>query len=377
MSDEAAAHTVVDAERAPDRLQAAVEGLAGRKQIPHVILGVATGDDSFHWTGAAGPADSSGAAVQPDSPYFVASVTKLYIASAVLQLVERNQVDLDEPMLTYLPEDRVGGIHRVGDEDHTPEITVRHLISHTSGLPDYLEDAPRGGESMYRRLSRGEDQAWDFDEAIRIVREDLTAHFTPRTLGDKPVRARYSDTNFQLLIAIVEAVTGQAIHEVFTERIFEPLGLGQTYLPGHSDPSKPASAPVAGLWAKDRQLDLPGAMSSFNDLYSTTDDTLRFMQALVTGELFDDPGTFELMRQRWNPIFYPIHYGCGLMKFRIGRLVAPGTRPVTLIGHAGATGSWLFHCPELDVIMSGTVDEVDARRIPFRFMARVLRAACK
>ena len=377
MSDEAAAHTIIDAERAPDRLQAAVERLARRKKIPHVILGVATSDDSFRWTGAAGPADSSGAAVQPDSPYFVASVTKLYIATAVLQLVERNRVDLDEPMLTYLPEDRVGGIHRTGDEDHTPEITVRHLISHTSGLPDYLEDAPRGGESMYRRLSRGEDQAWNFDEAVRIVREDLTPHFSPRTLGDKPVRARYSDTNFQLLIAIVEAVTGQAIHEVFTERILEPLGLGQTYLPGHSEPSQPASARAAGLWAKDRQLDLPGAMGSFNDLYSTTDDTLRFMQALVSGELFDDPGTFELMRQRWNPIFYPIHYGLGLMKFRIGRLVAPGTKPVTLIGHAGATGSWLFHCPELDVIMSGTVDEVDARRIPFRFMARVLRAACK
>jgi D-alanyl-D-alanine carboxypeptidase len=71
---------------------------------------------------------------------------------------------------------------------------------------------------------------------------------------------------------------------------------------------------------------------------------------------------------------FPLRYGLGTMIFRVGRLNAPGRRPVTLVGHSGSTGTWLFHCPELDVRLAGTVDQATGRTIPFRLMVRMLRA---
>jgi D-alanyl-D-alanine carboxypeptidase len=62
------------------------------------------------------------------------------------------------------------------------------------------------------------------------------------------------------------------------------------------------------------------------------------------------------------------------MRFPINRLAGPSRRPATLVRHAGATGSWLLHCPARDVILTGTVDQVRGRATPFRFMARLLQA---
>lgn len=62
------------------------------------------------------------------------------------------------------------------------------------------------------------------------------------------------------------------------------------------------------------------------------------------------------------------------MFYKVGRLVSPGRRPVTLAGHSGATGTWLFHCPELDLHMAGTVDQTKGQAVPFRVMARCLDA---
>ncbi|HSK16300.1 MAG TPA: hypothetical protein VK915_09025, partial [Gaiellaceae bacterium] len=102
-------------------------------------------------------------------------------------------------------------------------------------------------------------------------------------------------------------------------------------------------------------------------------ETLAFVRALVAGQVFADPSTAGLMRERWIPIGYPLQYGLGMMRFRVNRLIAPGRRPVTLVGHSGASGSWAFHCPEHDVFLAGTVDQLGARGLPFRLMARALR----
>jgi D-alanyl-D-alanine carboxypeptidase len=355
------------------RLVQVMNRLVSRRSVPHALIGVARADESFRWIGACGPAAADGREMKPETPFWIASVTKLYIAAVIMQLHEQGAVQLEAPMNSYLPEDLIGGLHRLDGVDHTAHVTIRHLLSHTSGLPDYIEDAPRGGRSLFDRLVDGEDHSWDLAEVIRITRDDLRPHFAPRDLSVGRVRARYSDTNFQLLIGIIESVTGEPLHQVFQERIFGPLDLGDTYLPGRSHPDR-AELGSAMLWSKDQPVRWPLATPCFNDLISTAADSLRFLPAFIRGELFADPGTAGLMQQQWNPIMYPLQYGLGMMRFRIGRVFASGSRPMTLIGHSGVTGTWLFHCPELDVFLTGTVDEVHSRAKPFRVMPKVLRA---
>jgi CubicO group peptidase (beta-lactamase class C family) len=119
-------------------------------------------------------------------------------------------------------------------------------------------------------------------------------------------------------------------------------------------------------------------IESSNDLISTTSDLLRFQQALLTGALFRRRDTVELLTERVNLLrdMIPNRYGLGTWVFTVNRLIAPGRRPVTLVGHAGATGTWLFHCPELDLHLAGTIDQATprARRAPFPLMARILRS---
>ena len=129
-------------------------------------------------------------------------------------------------------------------------------------------------------------------------------------------------------------------------------------------------------------------------VYSTAEDTLRFLRALTRGSVFDDPATLLLMQQRWNrfglPLDraalrappWPIEYGLGMMRFddpvlrllgRLPRLLMP-IRPVpAVIGHTGSTGCWLFHCPQLDLLLSGTIDQAAGGAVPFRLIPKILR----
>jgi D-alanyl-D-alanine carboxypeptidase len=359
---------------AADRLQRLVERLASKPKFGHAVVGLERGDGAFRWRGAAGIANADGAPMTPETPYFIASVTKLYIATIVLQLREEGEVELTAPISAYLGSERTAGLHRIGAVDHTPQVTVFHLLSHTSGLNDYLEGKPDGGTSMYRQIADGVDLSWGFDDMLAITRNQIHPHFPPQDPTAERRKGRYSDTGFQLLIGIIEAVTGGSFAAALDQRIIQPLDLRQTWLPGTSQPSDPA--PVAtDVWSNGRPLEIPKAMASFNDLYSSVDDSLTFLSALVRGELFRDSTTYPLMAEKRNRVIWPlIHYGLGMMHFKIGRLNAPGRRPLNLIGHSGATGSWLFYCPELDLFTTGTVDEVEARAFPFRFIPKLLRA---
>ncbi|MGF1597111.1 MAG: serine hydrolase domain-containing protein [Acidimicrobiales bacterium] len=366
---------------APDvavaRLQRLVERLASKPKFGHAIVGIERGDGTFRWRGASGTANADGAPMTPETPFFIASVTKLYIAALILQLHETGKVELSAPISTYLGSERIAGLHRIGPVDHTPQVTVFHLLSHTSGLGDYLEAKRDGGTSMYRQIAGGVDFSWGFDDVLAITRDQIRHHFPPQDPDAERRKGRYSDTGFQLLIAIIEEITGGSFADALDQRIIKPLDLRQTWLPGNSQPLDPAP-PATDLWSDGRPLEIPQAMASLNDLYSTADDTLTFLAALRGSELFADPSTYPLMEKRRNRVIWPlIHYGLGTMHFKIGRLNAPGRRPLNLIGHSGATGSWLFYCPELDLLTTGTVDEVNARAFPFRFIPKLLRAVAR
>ncbi len=111
-------------EVAAEQLQRLVERLASKPSFGHVIVGVERGDGSFSWRGAAGIANADGAPMTPETPFFIASVTKLYIATLIFQLHEEGRVDLDAPISTYLGDQRIAGLHRIGSVDYTPDITA-------------------------------------------------------------------------------------------------------------------------------------------------------------------------------------------------------------------------------------------------------------
>src|SRR5699024_2069578 len=139
---------------------------------------------------------------------------------------------------------------------------------------------------------------WTFDDMIRTTRQQQRPYFKPQDLTASRQKARYSDTGFQLLIRILETVTGNSFDELLTERIFDPLSLTSTWLPRHRRLA--LEVEPSPLYTKQRRVDLTTMLESTNDLFSTNGDLLTFQRALLSGEIFRDPDTRNYLTERRN-----------------------------------------------------------------------------
>ena len=365
------------------RLQSVLDKLLDKKSVQHAVLAIESGDRSVSWIAAEGKADDTNRPMIPETPYFIASVTKLYIATVVLRLAERGLVRLDESFITYVPAGIADRLHVLDGVDRTREITVHHLLAHASGLADYLEDKPKTGPRFIDRLLSEGDRDVSLAEVAHVVRDELTQHFPPQDLDtDGRVRVRYSDTNFRLLMGIVETVLNCSWSTAVRTELLEPLELRHTWAPG-GQPLEITNEPAA-LWAGHKVFDAPRMLESFGDLFSTAVDQLAFLRALMSGIAFDDPTTAERMSARWNAFGFdpttprlpgwPIEYGLGMMRFALPRWYTPFSPVPPVIGHTGSTGCWLFYCPDMDLYTCGGVDQVTAGAVPFRAVPKVLKA---
>ena len=333
-----------------ERLESLLRGLTRRKPIVQAVIAVETGDRSFRWVGTRGET-SSGNRVLEDTPFLIASIDKLYNATIALLLSESGRLDVDKPIGAYLPSSVVRGLHRYRGADYSDRVTVRHLITHTSGLADWYEDCPKGGHSLFDDILLQGDRAFSLEELAAYVRDTLTPHFPPQDLSGKRPKVRYSDAKFSLLTAIIEVVTALPLNEVHERMLYGPLGLQHTYFPGLSLPLAPTPEPM-DLLVGGRPLSIPLLTKSARGIYSTANDMITFLRGLVQGDVFQTPGTLVSMLGAWHRFGFPldraamrspswpIEYGTGVMRFRLPRLFTPMAPMPAVLGHTGSTGCW-------------------------------------
>ena len=298
-------------------------------------------------------------------PYFIASITKLYTTALVMQLRDEGAINLDQPAAAYLGESIVEGVHRYQGEEYSQRITVRELLSHTSGIADYFEQKPKNGVSLFTRILR-QDSAWSFDDVLGMSRE-MRPQFKPSALG----KAFYSDTNYQLLGAIIEAVTKRSYEQVLQQRILEPLGLKNTYV--FMQDMQVQYQHISPMLYGKHFVEIPKAMASFRadgGIVSTTGDGLIFLKSFMAGQLFSGE-SLEEMQMSWNKVFPVLDYGVGLMRFKLPRYYTLFRKVPRMLGHSGASGAVLFYVPELDLYISGTVNQIKKRRLPYQLLARL------
>lgn len=364
------------------RLRTILESLAAQKPVQQAIMAVESGDGLFRWSDAVGTA-VDGTPLLPETPFFIASIDKLYNAVITLMLVEDGRISLDDPIAGYLPANLTRHLHVLNGKDYTGALTIRHLLSHATGLPDWLEDYPRKAKSLFEKVLVSGDLSMTYDDIADLVR-GLKPHFPPQDLSASRIKVRYSDTNFVLIIALIEAVCERPLHEVHVDMLYRPLGLHHTYFAGASQPLESTPAPVP-LRAGGKVIELPALIKSVRGIYSTADDTIAFLRSLAQGKIFRNPETFSLMQSRWNRFGFPIDraalrspnwpiaYGLGIKKFQLPSMFTSFKRLPAVIGHTGSTGCWLFWCPEMDMYFSGSVDEAGAGAVPYRVIPQILQ----
>lgn len=361
-----------------DILQEELENLVSKNSdIFNPVLGVANTTGDFYWTGAAGQAYAEKSVpTTADTPFFIASITKMYTAAATMILEERGQLSLDDPISKHLPDEMVSGLHIYRDRDYSDQLTIYHLISQTSGLPDYFMDKPPGGKSMFDRLIAEGDFSWDVELVVDITKNSLTPKFPPesRSQIESGKQAYYSDTNYQLLGAVLEAVMNKPLHDIYAQLITRPLDLPGTYLHGYGDSQVTSKKPPANIYYKANPFILDKAMTSFGPdggLVSTLDDSLKFLRLYLDGGLFENPATLERMKN-WKKIFFPMQYGLGLMRIRMPKLFSPFSASPELTGHSGATSAFLFQSDLGGILIAGTLNQVENQSRPVRLMLKLV-----
>ncbi|MFL5972159.1 MAG: serine hydrolase domain-containing protein [Gaiellaceae bacterium] len=187
-------------------IESFVQDEMAAQRIPGLALGIVEGDRTAYVRGF-GRADDSGNEVTPQTPFIIGSVSKSFTALAVMQLVEAKRVELDAPVQRYVP------WFRVADEKASAEITLRHLLNHTSGL------STKTGRSFQ---GDGDTSDTALEQAVRkLDSAELT-----EPVGSKH---QYSTVNYSVLGLIVQTVAGQSYESYVQARIFDPLRMGNSY----------------------------------------------------------------------------------------------------------------------------------------------------
>jgi CubicO group peptidase (beta-lactamase class C family) len=189
------------------RLDGLVPQLIKATGVPGVVVGVVHGDEIL--TGGWGVTSIDNPLLVTDDTLFqIGSITKTFVGTAMMRLVEAGKVELDAPVRTYLPD------FRVSDEAASAGATVRHLLTHTSGWAgDYFHDTGAGDDALARYVA-------DMAELPQT---------TP--LGDW---WSYNNAGFSLAGRVIEVVCDQSFEEALSELVLEPLGLAHSFL----DPGK-------------------------------------------------------------------------------------------------------------------------------------------
>ncbi|OLT38163.1 hypothetical protein BJF79_05355 [Actinomadura sp. CNU-125] len=231
----------------------------------------------------------------------VGSNTKTFTAVAVLQLVGEGKMKLDEPIDTYLP-----GVVE-GPDYSGKKITVRNLLGHSSGIPDYTQwaDADTGKAPM---------KTYTAEELLKPALEHKADFPVGKTRA-------YSNTNYIIAGMLVEKLDGKPVGEAVTERVIERAGLKDTTWPKPGDKSVPEPrmegyiAPPGGELKKATEID-PSISGAAGMVISTPRDMNKFQTAVISGKLLPDAQLKEMQKTvKGGPDDMPdTEFGLGLDK---------------------------------------------------------------
>jgi len=227
------------------------------------------------YTASLGMADvERGIPIGSRTVFDIASVSKQFTAMLAMILHQEGRLDYDSPVVQYLPE-----LSRFG-----PTLTVRHLLTHTSGLPDYYDALTRAGAAGTWVSNR---------QALAFLAGWGDPVFPP---GD---RFAYSDAGYEMLALVLEKAAGEPFGDLLRRRVFDPLQMNDTRLRDRPDVPVPDRArgytPLGQGFAPspDHPLDCLVGSGAVN---TTLDDFRRWDQALETGRLVGRATLDEALR---------------------------------------------------------------------------------
>jgi D-alanyl-D-alanine carboxypeptidase len=287
-----------------------------KRQIPGLALVVVRDGEGIKMKGYGFANLEHNVPVTPDTVFELASVTKQFTAAAVMVLVEESKIKLEDPIAQYLP----------NSPEHWKDITVRHLLTHTAGLPNL--------ENGFRALRKGGARLNYTTVQLFNAAKNDTMSFAP---GE---RWQYSDVGYFLLGMIIEKASAQPYRNFLATRFFEPLGMASTSV---LDQWIVLKNRAAGYTLRNGQIInirrvIQVELPSHYGVFSTVRDLVKWDNALAAGKVVKQSS----LEQMWTPVklnsggSFPYGFGWQFDERR-------GHRMIT---HSGITGTEYTRFPE-------------------------------
>lgn len=336
------------------RLEKVFDKTVASKQVHECICYIESEAGDISWSKGYGGKEQ-------ESPFLVASITKLFTTTCIIKLLESSKLKLSDKLVKYLEPEMLEGIHVFRGTDSSAKLTVANLLFQTSGLPDWFLD----GSNAYAKRMIQEDFSFNFDEVLQVTKK-----MKPKFPPDTPKKAYYTDINFDLLGKVIEEITTLSLKEVYENYIFKPLNLKNTYLAGEDSGELPTVYYQNNLLQRDNFIKSIGASGGG---ISNANELMIFIKAFWSGKLFD-PALFKILaaHNRLQVSFYPISYAGGYMRMEAGYPLMAKTE---LLGHSGSTGSFAFYAPKQGIYYVGDVSQFASPAIPIRFVMKLALAA--
>ncbi|WP_324025293.1 serine hydrolase [Maribacter sp. BPC-D8] len=246
----------------------------------------------------------------PNTKHRLGSVTKQFTAMLILQLAAEGKLDLQAPITTYLPE---------YSKENGDKITSHHLLTHTSGIPNYT-----AFPDFFKNVSRNPYTPEEFTETF----QDMELEFMPGEMFN------YSNSGYFLLGVLIEKLSGKTYEEMLDEKIFSPIGMKESGFDHYSDILKNRATGYENsgngfINSPYLDMSIPYAAGS---IYSTVEDLYLWDQALYTNKLLSQK-YMDMYFKPHIPAFGSFHYAYGWM---VGNeALGNTTDSIAVITHGG------------------------------------------
>lgn len=303
-----------------------------------------------------------------EAAFHIASIGKVFTATLLCMLAEKGEISLDDPIVNYLPETSLEGLFVFEGKDYAKQVTVRELLTHTSGVADYVEDPVNNGPPFLKVILDNPDTYWTPEMLLAFSRDHQHAVGKP---GDV---FHYSDTGYVLLGRIIENVTSKSFHANLHDEFFTPLGMNDSYLMFRSEPANQPKKTIQKTWLNDREISQFTSLSSDwagGGIVSTPADLLKFHRALRDGKLIS-PALLGQMETFSNQFMPGINYGMGMMEVDFQDFSPMLSRLPRLTGHIGIWGTHMFYDNTTDSYINMNLGSASCMNTSFEVLIELM-----
>lgn len=342
-------HVLASGQTVEKKLQHVLDSVyAANPASVGIMVHVESLKHGLSWSGVSGySAKNAKAKLEPDQPALIASNTKTFVSATILRLVEQKKLIVDQP-IHYLLSERTSTLFQEGGYN-VDSIAVKHLLSHTSGIRDFADDA------YTDFLNANKTYRWTRDEQL-----ELAVKAGP-PIGRAGFTFSYADVNYLLLTEVIEQITQKPFFTAMRELLgYQQLGLTTTWMPTLEEKPARAKALVHQYWEEldwdSYNIDVSADLYGGGGIACSTRDLARFLYQLLNYNIVKDTTTLNLIYTGVSTKdATPSYYFFGLAEY-----IFNGHKGY---GHEGFWGTIVVYFPEFETSVGVFVLERDDKNL--------------